>query len=517
MARFKDTNFDQMKMVAIAFSDQIQPGSFEYTLSYLVDHVIDLKPLRERYKNDDGGCPAYDPAILLKIIFYAYSNGIVSSRKIEQACRRDVKFMALSADSQPHFTTLANFVSSMDGQIIGLFRDVLLYCDELGLIGKDMFAVDGCKMPSNASKRWSGTRSELRERKKKMEMTVDRLVASHRERDRHASQQDEAERDARKIKKMKAQIDKLKRFIDDNDDNIGPSGKVRKSNVTDNESAKMKTSHGTIQGYNGQAMVDAKHQIVVNAEAYGEGSEQQLLAPMVKSTRELLNVAAEKDVFAGVKLLADAGYHSNAVLKYLDEQRIDGYIPDRGFRLRDPDFAGADRHRERHRKEMRKMRDGSDTSGLFKPKDFDYDPQNKTCTCPAGEKLYRNGGNVVIRGRAGSKFTAPQSACGPCALRAQCLRHPDRTPARQVVFFKSSANGSPETLAEKMVRKLDTWFGKAIYKRRLGTVEPVFANLKNKGLARFTLRGKRKVDTQWKLFSMIHNIEKIHHYGPAFT
>ena len=75
--------------------------------------------------------------------------------------------MALSADTQPHFTTIADFISSLDQEIIRLFLQVLLTCDAMGLIGKEMFAVDGCKMPSNASKEWSGTKEELQHKKKR--------------------------------------------------------------------------------------------------------------------------------------------------------------------------------------------------------------------------------------------------------------------------------------------------------------------------------------------------------------
>ncbi len=105
-----------------------------------------------RYQNDDTGAPAYDPAILLKIILYAYSRGITRSRQIARCCEENVIFMALSADTRPHFTTIADFISSADKEIIRLFLEVLMTCDEMGLIGKEMFAVDGCKLPSNASK-----------------------------------------------------------------------------------------------------------------------------------------------------------------------------------------------------------------------------------------------------------------------------------------------------------------------------------------------------------------------------
>ena len=155
MPHFKDYDYNQMKMIPIAFDKQILPGSFEYSLCYLIDHEIDQKIFYHRYKNDDNGRPAYDPALLLKILILAYSKGVTSSRKIEALCRENIIFMAISADSQPHFTTIADFISRSHLEIASLFKQVLLICDDLQLIGKDMFAIDGCKLPSNASKDWS--------------------------------------------------------------------------------------------------------------------------------------------------------------------------------------------------------------------------------------------------------------------------------------------------------------------------------------------------------------------------
>ena len=151
MARYKPYFYNRPKFIPIRFSKQILPGTFEYTLNYLIDNELDLSIFDERFKNDETGAPAYDPKILLKIILYAYSRGIISSRRIARACRENVVFMALSADTRPHFTTIANFISTMDKEVVKLFLEVLLVCDEQGLIGKDMFAIDGCKLPSNAS------------------------------------------------------------------------------------------------------------------------------------------------------------------------------------------------------------------------------------------------------------------------------------------------------------------------------------------------------------------------------
>ena len=183
MARYKDYDYRQGKFIPISFDKQILPGTFEYTLNYLIDNELDLSVFDDRYRNDDTGAPAYDPAILLKIILYAYSRGITSSRKIEQCCRENIIFMALSCDTYPHFTTIADFISTLDEEIVKLFLEVLLVCDEMNLIGKEMFAIDGVKLPSNASKEWSGTKEELSKKKEKMEKVIRQIMTRHKETD----------------------------------------------------------------------------------------------------------------------------------------------------------------------------------------------------------------------------------------------------------------------------------------------------------------------------------------------
>ena len=161
MARYKKYDYNQMRLLPISFSTQILPGTFEYALSYLVDNELDLSIFDNFYNNDETGSSAYDPAIMIKIVLYAYSRGIISSREIAKRCKQNIIFMALSADTRPHFTTIASFVSKMGDEIIYLFRDVLLICDDMGLISKEMFAIDGCKLSSNASKEWSGKKSDF--------------------------------------------------------------------------------------------------------------------------------------------------------------------------------------------------------------------------------------------------------------------------------------------------------------------------------------------------------------------
>lgn len=148
MPRFKPYSYEQTKLIPVDFKRQLQPGTFEFALNRIIDEM-DLSVFDGRFHNDDTGAPAYDPAVLLKIVLFAYSRGITSSRDIERACRENVVFMALSADTHPHFTTIADFISSMEREITPLFRNVLAVCAEEGLIGGQMFAVDGCKISSS--------------------------------------------------------------------------------------------------------------------------------------------------------------------------------------------------------------------------------------------------------------------------------------------------------------------------------------------------------------------------------
>ena len=161
MAKFTPYDYKQMVMPPIYLEDQLSPGTLEFAIHILVETRMDLSLFDEKYKNDETGRLAYDPKILLKIVLFAYSRGLTGSRRIEQACRENVTFMALTCGQKPDHSTICAFVSSMQGEIMLLFRDVLMVCEEEGLLGGSFFALDGLKLPSNASKEWSGTHSKL--------------------------------------------------------------------------------------------------------------------------------------------------------------------------------------------------------------------------------------------------------------------------------------------------------------------------------------------------------------------
>ncbi len=149
MPNFIPYDYSQSTMIVINFEDQLQPGTFEHAINYLVENKLDLSVYFSYYRNEDNGRPAYNPAILLKIILFAYSKGITSSREIEWCCTNNIIFKALSCDTVPHFTTLSGFVSSHTAAIESIFEQIILTCDEQELLGHELFAIDGCKMSSD--------------------------------------------------------------------------------------------------------------------------------------------------------------------------------------------------------------------------------------------------------------------------------------------------------------------------------------------------------------------------------
>ena len=507
MARYKsiDTN---PRFLPVDLTRQLLPGTFEHALHHLVEHELDLSHFDARFQNDETGAPAFPPAMLLQVVLFAYAQGIVSSRAIARACEEHVTFIALSGDTRPHFTTISDFVSTLGADLAHVFAAVLAICDREGLIGREMFAIDGVKLPSNASKHRSGTRADFARQATKMEAAAQAMLTRHRDADARPVEPDLAVKAAARIARLTRDAAAMRAWLAAHpDDRRGPKGTIRKSNRTDNESAKMATGKGVIQGYTGVAAVDGKHQIIVEAQAHGTGSEQELLVPVV--------MAVHHAMVAHTLVTADAGYHSEANLKALAEREVDALIADHDLRARDARFATQARHKAKqdplHDKSPPRV--GKRALPLYQPAAFTYDPVARTCVCPAGKSLYRKGQHLVIGNYVGEEFRGAKRDCVPCAHRTRCLRKPTTTAVRTVVFFhgrSAQARAKPPTFTQRMKERIDRPEERERYAQRFAIVEPVFGNLcYNKGLARFTLRGRRQVDGQWKLFCLVHNIEKL--------
>lgn len=508
MARYKPVDRNP-RLLPVVLSEQIQSGSFEFALDHLVDHELDLSALDARFRNDETGASAYDPRVMLKIVLLAYSRGIISSRGIERACLHNVQFIAMSGDAQPSYTHIAKFVRDLGEQIKPLFTQVLLTCDRLGLIGRQMFAIDGVKLPTNASKERSGTHAELLHRAQRLDKAADKIISLHQSQDNGSPEIDLDTRRQARIDELRREAQTTRDFVARAPKRRNRKGQELKTNVTDPDSAKMATSKGVIQGYAGQAAVDSAHQIIVAAEVSGSGSEQSMLLPMVQASQ---TVRATHTL-----ITADAGYHSKDNLQALRQADIPALIADNQMRKRDERFKEQDKYKRLPDPLYDKRAVAAQhTIKLYRPGDFMHDASTNTCICPAGQRLYSNGSHCQVNGRVHHKFTGSQRSCVPCSHRQRCLRHPERTQVRQVAIFAKHQPGT-HAATELMKRAIDSPRGRQLYSQRIGTVEPVFANLRhNKKLGRFTLRGRAKVGTQWQLYCLVHNIEKLAHqgYGP---
>jgi transposase len=508
MPRFKRADYGR-QFLAVDLSSQLHPGSFEYALHHLIEREIDLKDIEARCKNEQEGAWAYDPRVLLKIVLLAYSRGIISSRGMEAACCNDVLFMAISGNSAPHFSTLANFVSSLGPAIGKIFARVLTICDRQGLIGRQLFAIDGVKLPSNASKAKSGKRKDFLRQVDKMQRAIEQILSKQRAADASGAQAALESKAQRRLERLQAEAAKIREWLKEHpQDRKSAKGKPRLSNRTDNESAKMPTDKGVIQGYTGVAAVDERNQIILEAQAHGTGSEQELLLPLAEAIQPMAK--------AQTVVCADSGYCSEANLKGLEHKGIEAFIPDNAYRERDARYQGREAHTGKPDALWDKSEKPCPKPKLFQPTDFKVAEDRSHCICPAGKRLYRNGSNCNIGGRQAVKFSGRLRDCRHCPLRARCLRHPQRTPVRQVAIFLGKHAKAAEKALERMKRKIDTDKGREMIARRFATVEPVFGNLRyNKGLSRFTLRGQHKVDGQWKLYCLVHNIEKLANNGYA--
>lgn len=510
MARYKPQDYNSL-LLPVVLAEQIIPGSFAFALNYLVDHELDLAPLDAQFKNDEVGASAYDPRVMLKIVLLAYSQGLISSRVIEQACARNVQFIAISGDSQPSHTHIAKFVANLVTQIKPLFSQVLMTCDAQGLIGREMFAIDGVKLPSNASKERSGTHAELRHRADRLDKAADKILALHQAQDKAGADQALQPKRQAQMEALRKEAARTREFLASSPPRQNRKGQELKTNITDSQSAKMATNKGVIQGYAAQAAVDSAHQVIVAADVIGSGSEQAMLLPMIEQSKDYRD--------DNTLITADAGYHSDANVRHLKEHNIPALIADNQMRSRDERFENQEKYKANPDPLSEKKATGQPKDvKRFGPKDFTFNDDN-TATCPASRMMKSPGTiHITARGLHYQNYTAKAADCNHCELSKQCLRgplKPNDGRGRQVTRFVPKPK-DPTHPSERMRQAIDSPKGRQLYSQRIGTVEPVFANIRhNKRLTRFNHRGREKVNTQWNLYCMVRNIEKLAKAGYA--
>ena len=303
MARYKPVHRNRT-VLPVVLDEQIQPGTFEFALDHLVDHELDLSALDARFRNDETGASAYDPRVMLKIVLLAYSRGLISSRAIERACAQNVLFMALQRRRPPQLHPHCQIRARAGRADQRAVRPGAADLRPPGPDRRHMFAIDGVKLPANASKERSGTHAELRHRADSpgQGRSQDRRAASGagRTRRKHLdSQRQVAHRRAAPGSPGHPRVHRQPA-----PSGVNRKGSELKTNVTDPDSAKMATSKGVIQGYAAQAAVDSAHQVIVGGRHHRLGLRAGHAAADDRP-------GSEPARQAHTLITADAGYYSD--------------------------------------------------------------------------------------------------------------------------------------------------------------------------------------------------------------
>jgi hypothetical protein len=145
--------------------------------------------------------------------------------------------------------------------------------------------------------------------------------------------------------------------------------------------------------------------------------------------------------------------------------------------------------------------------------DYQYDAKSGSFTCPNGKKLKLIGRTYLTKGNIYKRYRGPDGACDECPLKSRCMS----PPSCRRKYLSVKAGADPKNLSKEMIEKIDGGEGRRIYQQRIAIIEPVFGNIRSiKRLDRFTVRGREKVNAQWNLYCLVHNIEKIMRYSSLF-
>lgn len=343
---------EQRLLMPPSLTEWLPQGHLAYFVSDTVD-ALDLSALYERYEGDGRRNQPYDPRMMLKVLVYAYATGTFSSRRIARKLEEDIAFRVLGADNYPAHHTISEFRLQNLKEFESLFLQVVRIAREVGLVKLGTIAIDGTKIKANASKHKAMSHGRMVKEEERLRNEIHDLT-------KRANQQDveedglygaefrgdeipaELARRNERLARIKAARERLEARQAEEDTRAGrkpgddedrPTGKKgpsfkrkfgevpekKQDNFTDPDSRIMKTSHGFDQCYNAQAAVDAESQIIVAVEVSNEASDAGRLVPVLDAVEAMVGEQP-------TRVLADAGYRSEANLQTLEERGIDGYV-----------------------------------------------------------------------------------------------------------------------------------------------------------------------------------------------
>jgi transposase len=411
--------------------------------------------------------------MLIKILLYGYATNIRSSRKLSEKLESDVFYMYLSGMQRPDFRTISDFRKNKKDYLGEVFIQVLEICRQIGLVNLGHIAIDGTKIEANSSRKMMKDKEDILKIEAKIEQQVKSLLASSEKIDEQEDEKygkekrgDELPEELSKKEKFLEKVKAAKKYLEQN--------KLERVSITDPDTRIMKTGGGINICYNAQAAVDSANQIIVACKVSNAETDHSNFIPVYK---EVVKNTGERPK----EVSADAGYHSGKTYLYLEENNIDGYIPDCKF------TAQTDKK-------------GNEVIGVYDRRRFIYEKEKDQYICPAGKEMVFSKNNS----RNGVRFRIYKGiGCTECEKRKECIEKPTAN-YRQIQIYEN------DKFKAEMRRKLLSEEGKKKYKVRMKTVEPVFAHLKRiMGFKEFLLRGMDKVNCEFNLICTAYNIKKL--------
>jgi transposase len=348
---------------------------------------LDLSAFHAVYRCERGQ-PPYHPALMLGIYFYGAMRRLYSSRRLADACQRDIGFMVLTGRATPDFHTISEFRQRFTDELAGLFVQVLQLCQDAGLVRLGHISLDGTKVRANASRHKAMSYGRMLTKEDVLEAELRRLLEEgirqdHEDDEEHGPHDDgwsmpkEAKVVAQKLAHVKAgktrleELFRQKAIEQERDPDAVQVPERAQTNFTDPESRIMKTPDGFQQCYNAQAAVDDEHQVIVACETTNAAPDVQRLRPMLTAIQE--NAGS-----APAELTADAGYASEANFAALAAANVHAVIALRRYHRDEP--ADADPAPKRsstrwpHRNEMRSRLLSPEGKELYKKRKQTVEP-----------------------------------------------------------------------------------------------------------------------------------------------
>ena len=336
---FRPYDPDQSFLMPSSMREWLPSDHLAYFISDVVDH-LDLSPIMRRYE-EEKGYPPYHPAMMVKVLLYAYCIGVPSSRKIEKRLEEDIAFKVLAANNTPDFRTISDFRKEHLKALGGLFLQVLKLCSRAGLVKLGHVALDGTKIKANASKHKAMSYKRMKEEETRLQAEVQSLLqqaaavddaedhtyGKNRRGDELPQELAFRESRLKKIREARAALEaeallEAEQLQAQAEKVTGVPEDKAQRNFTDPESRIMPVSGGKQfeQAYNAQAAVDSAHQIIVAAEVTDQPSDRGQATPMMELVKENMGALPRE-------MSADAGYFSSDEVTKLTTAGIEVYIP----------------------------------------------------------------------------------------------------------------------------------------------------------------------------------------------